>query len=247
MLVFVFFFFFFEPLDLLCAGHISWHCVIQGHRSWYCMSQASVSSESTILSFLSWRPTDSSTAILLPSLDTGCKLWQRIHSTALCLVTIGVSASSAQPSHSLRPAATSTGVPSVRPSRCLHLAAFNREFHQHALLTASPCGLQYGSSISMPFSLPSSCGLQRTLGSPTPSLAVAYGHDACISRLKQLVRCLSHSQKRRMYISSMCRTWSLRNIGLSIDPLPQGRTPHFHTFYCFACTIYAILLTRPKP
>ena len=111
----------------------------------------------------------------------------------------------------------------------------------------SSCGLQYGSSISMPFSLPSSCGLQRTLGSPTPSLAVAYGHDACISRLKQLVRCLSHSQKRRMYISSMCRTWSLRNIGLSIDPLPQGRTPHFHTFYCFACTIYAILLTRPKP
>ena len=127
-----------------------------------CSSQASVSSESTILSFLSWRPTDSSTAILLPSLDTGCKLWQRIHSTALCLVTIGVSASSAQPSHSLRPAATSTGVPSARPSRCLHLAAFNREFHQHALLTASPCSLQ------------------RTLGTPTPFLAVAYGHDSCI-------------------------------------------------------------------
>ena len=184
MLVFVFFFFFFEPLDLLCAGHRSWHCVIQGHRSWYCMSRASVSSESTILSFLSWRPTDSSTAVLLPSLDTGCKLWQRIHSTALCLVTIGVSASSAQPSHSLRPAAISTGVPSASPSRCLHLVAFNtgvpsarqfhqhallvafilrpsiREFHQHALLTASPCGLQYGSSISTPFSLPSSCGLQ---------------------------------------------------------------------------------------
>ena len=35
-----------------------------------------------------------------------------------------------------------------------------REFHQHALLTASPCGLQYESSISTPFSLPSSCGLQ---------------------------------------------------------------------------------------
>ena len=38
----------------------------------------------------------------------------------------------------------------------------------------------YGSSISTPFSLPSSCGLQRTLGTTTPSLAVAYGHDACI-------------------------------------------------------------------
>ena len=199
------------------------------------------------------------------------------------LVTIGVSASFAQPSHSLRPAATSTGVPSACPSRCLHLVAFNtgvplacpshcytlrpsirefhqhallvafilrpsiRESHQHALLTGSPCGLQYGSSISTPFSLPLPRSLQRTLGTPTPSLAVAYGHDACISRLKQLVRCLSHSQKRRMYISSMCRTWSLLNIGLSIDPLPQGRTPHFHTFYCFACTIYAILLTRPKP
>ena len=144
-------------------------------------------------------------------------------------------------------AAFNTGVPSARPSRCLHLAAFNREFHQHALLTASPCGLQYGSSISTPFSLPLPRSLQRTLGTPTPSLAVAYGHDACISRLKQLVRCLSHSQKRRMYISSMCRTWSLLNIGLSIDPLPQGRTPHFHTFYCFACTIYAILSTCPKP
>ena len=65
----------------------------------------------------------------------------------------------------------STPVPSARPSRCLHLAAFNtgvpsacpshcftlrpsiREFHQHALLVALPCRLQYGSSISTPFSL----------------------------------------------------------------------------------------------
>ena len=136
--------FFFEPLDLLCAGHRSWHCVSQGHRSWYCVSQASVSSESTILSFLSWRPTDSSIAVLLPSLDTGWKLQQHIHSTDLCLVTIGVSASSAQPSHSLRPVATSTGVHQrallvafiLRPSIREPLRPSIWEFHQHALLTA---------------------------------------------------------------------------------------------------------------
>ena len=68
--IYIYIFFFFEPLDLLYAGQISWHCVSQGHRSWYCMSQASVSSESTILSFLSWRPKNSSTAVLLSPLDS---------------------------------------------------------------------------------------------------------------------------------------------------------------------------------
>ena len=68
--IYIYFFFFFEPLDLLYAGHRSWHCVSQGHRSWYCMSQASVSSESTILSFLSWHPKNSSTAVLLSPLDS---------------------------------------------------------------------------------------------------------------------------------------------------------------------------------
>nr|POF17416.1 hypothetical protein CFP56_59443 [Quercus suber] len=116
----------------------------------------------------------------------------------LCLVTSGVSASSAQPSHSLRPAATNMGVPSVSPSRCLHLAAFNtrvplaRPSHCPHLVafnmgvpSASPSrGLHLvafntGSSISTPFSLPSPCGFQHTLGTPTPSLTVAYGHDAC--------------------------------------------------------------------
>nr|POE92152.1 hypothetical protein CFP56_47151 [Quercus suber] len=50
---------------------------------------------------------DLSTAVLLPSSDTGCKLQQRIHSTAFCLMTIGVSASSTPPSHCLRLAAIS--------------------------------------------------------------------------------------------------------------------------------------------
>ena len=84
-----------------------------------CSSQASVSSESTILSFLSWCSTDSSTAVLFPSLDTGCKLWQRIHSTALCLVTIGVSASSTPPSHCLCLAAINARASSVHLSDCL--------------------------------------------------------------------------------------------------------------------------------
>ena len=51
-------------------------------------------------------------------------------------------------------AAFNTGVPSARPSHCFTLWPLIREFHQHALLTASPCGLQYKSSISTPFSLP---------------------------------------------------------------------------------------------
>nr|POE78220.1 hypothetical protein CFP56_79596 [Quercus suber] len=99
--------------------------------------------------------------------------------SSACTSTIA-RASSVHPSHCLRLAAFNTGIPSASPSRCLHLAAFNLgvpaahpltalilrpsiwEFQQHTLL------------------LPSSCDLQRTLGTPTPSLAVAYGHDACI-------------------------------------------------------------------
>nr|POE52379.1 hypothetical protein CFP56_66440 [Quercus suber] len=45
--------------------------------------------------------------------------------TPLCLMTIGVSASSAQPSQSLRLVAISTRVPLMCPSHCLHLTAFN--------------------------------------------------------------------------------------------------------------------------
>ena len=53
------------------------------------------------------------------------------------------------------------------------------------------------------------------------------------SRLKQLARCLSHSQKRRMYISSMCRTWSLQNVGLSIDPASTRENAPLSHFLLF--------------
>ena len=53
------------------------------------------------------------------------------------------------------------------------------------------------------------------------------------SRLKQLARCLSHSKKPRMYINSMCRTWSLRNIGLSIDPVSTRENAPLSHFLLF--------------
>ena len=44
-----------------------------------------------------------------------------------------------------------------------------REFHQHALLTASPCGLQYESSISTPFSLLHLAAFNTRVPSARPS------------------------------------------------------------------------------
>nr|POE79045.1 hypothetical protein CFP56_43055 [Quercus suber] len=72
--------------------------------------------QASILSFLSRCPTDSSNSgPLVTSRLRVCKLLQRIHSTVPCLATIGVSASSAQPSHCLRLAAISARASSAHP------------------------------------------------------------------------------------------------------------------------------------
>ena len=167
MLIIFFFFFFVSFLLSILYLHF-FFLVCRTQKLARCGSSVNFMRVS-ILSFLSWRPTDSSTAVLLPSLDTGYKLQQRIHSTALCLVTIGVSASPVQPSHSLHPAAISTGVPSTSPLHCFTLRPSIREFHQHALLVALPCRLQYGSSISTPFSLLRLAAFNMRVPSARPS------------------------------------------------------------------------------
>ena len=192
----IIFFFFLFPFFWAFFIYIffSW-CA--GHRSWHGVGQASISCElASCPSCLGVRR--------IRAQQSSCLPWTR-----------GISFSSASIPLPF------VSWPSVWVLRlCNLLIAFIlqpsvREFHQRALFTASPCGLQYESSISTPFSLPylaafnmgvpsvrpshcftlrpliwefhqhalltaSPCSLQRTLGTPTPFLAVAYGHDSCI-------------------------------------------------------------------
>ena len=91
------------------------------------------------------------TVVFLPSSGLRvCKLYPCIHSTAPCLATIGVSASTAQPSHCLRLTAICVGAslvhPSisaraslVHPSNCLcPLPSFHDHQHESSVHTSFP-------------------------------------------------------------------------------------------------------------
>ena len=180
-------------------------------------------------------------------------------------MTIGVSASPVQPSHSLHPAAISTGVPSASPLHCFTLRPSIREFHQHALLVALPCRLQYGSSISTPFSLLHLAAFNMRVPSARPSHCFTLQPSTHFGYSNSILsgclwpwllyfpglnnwRDVFHTPKSHECILILCVVLGHYEIlACPLIPLPQGKTPHFHTFYCFACTIYAILSTHPKP